>query len=243
MNDIEKMLRGAVDLSPVEVEELKVLKERIFSATKDKKEARAEFEQKVKYLTAGLPSIYWDMTWKDFVGDPTARKIVQKYVDIIETAFDCGQGFIFSGPHGTGKTALSCLIGKAAIEKGYTVKYIPIGKILDMIMQSFNDKSYKESLYTVIERVEFLIFDDLGKEYLGVRKQLNPMVQLTLDAMLRERINRQLVTIASTNLTFDAMQSQYGDSVLSILHGCCKFQEVKGSDFRLIKGKQFWEKF
>jgi len=243
--EIEKTLRGHVDLTPMEVGELKRLKKRIMDGEGTPQEKREKLERSAKYLGASLPFSYWNMTWDDFTGKghQGVKRFVQKYCERIEEALEHGQGLIFSGSHGTGKTAFSIMIAKDAIAKGYTVKYIPVAKVIDLLMESFDDKSFRADLFTVIERVEFLILDDLGKEYLGVKKQLNPMVQLNLDSMLRERMNRNLVTIASTNFEKTIIKNQYGDSVLSILQGACKFVEVTGPDFREVKMKQFWDSF
>jgi len=240
-SQIEKELRGQIELSSVELEELKIIKREVFRKKGKPEDLQAEFEQKAKFLGAGIPKTYWNLTWDDFVGDKEAKKLIQKYCGSLEAAFEHGQGVIFSGDHGTGKTALSTLIGKEAIAKGYTVRYFPVAKVLGKILESFNDADLKRNLDTVMERVEFLILDDLGKEYLGVRQQLNPMVQLTFDAMLRERYNRVLVTIISTNFDKSSIQNQYGDSMLSVLYGSTKYVEVKGHDFRLVRGKEFWE--
>ena len=242
MPDIEKTLRGEVDLTALEAEELKLLKRKILEKKGDEGKLREEFATVAKLFQAGIPRAYWDIEWKDFVGDQSARNKVKKYCEMFSEALEHGQGIIFSGKHGTGKTALSVLIAKHAIQKGHTVKYIPVAKIIDMIMQSFDDKQFKENLQIVMERTELLILDDLGKEYVGVKKQLNPMVQLTLDSALRERLNRGLVTIASTNLQPDAIQRTYGDSVFSILLGVCKFVEVTGEDYRRMRGQKFWGK-
>jgi len=242
MPEIEQTLRGEVDMTALEAEELKVIKAKILSKKGNAEKNREEFLEKAKLFQYGIPRAYWDIDWKDFVGDPVAKKKVKKYCSFLKEALECGQGIIFSGSHGTGKTALSVLIAKEAIQQGYTVKYIPVAKIIDMLMQSFDSKSFKENLYIVLERVEVLILDDLGKEYVGVNKQLNPMVQMNFDSILRERLNRNLVTIASTNLRQDEVLHQYGQSVFSVLLGVSKFCEVKGEDFRLIRGKDFWGK-
>lgn len=240
---VSARLRGIVEMSELDVEALNILRKKIFSRKDVNIEAaNREFEWQAQLLQAGLPPVYWDVEWAKFSGDQKAKGLVKKYCDVLPDALEAGQGIIFLGKHGTGKTSLSCLIAKEALRKGYTVKYFPMMKLLDNILKSFDDKEFKEDLATTVERIEFLIFDDLGKEYLGAKKQLNPMVQLTLDAFLRERMNRKLVTIASTNYDKEAIKDQYGDSVLSVLYGACKFVEVKGEDYRLIRGQEFWDK-
>ena len=239
---MSNLIRGIVDPTPFEIEELNLLKESIFKKEGCKNETlRVEFELKAKYLLAGIPVAYWDIDWKDFKGDAKAKNFTMLYCENIHEAFKQGQGMIFSGEHGTGKTTLSCLIGKHALKNGYTVKYISVSKILDLINESFVSKQSKDRLDTMIERVEFLILDDLGKEYKGVREQLAPMMSLKLDSLLRERINRIRVTIGTTNYNVKAIKDKYGDSVMSAIYGSCKIVEVAGCDYRTVKGEKFWE--
>lgn len=226
----------------LEVDDICRLKERIRSEKDwtDKKK-REEFERLTKYLLAGIPQEYWYLDWEDFKGDDKPYDITKLYCEHLPEALKAGQGIIFSGEHGTGKTTLTCLIGKHAIDSGYTVKYIPVAKIIDMLMEGFGDRAYKQNLDTILERVEFLLLDDIGKEFQGAKGQLNTMVKLTLDTKLRERVNRNLVTIASTNHNAKTIQEQYGESVLSVIYGSCRFVKVEGGDFRLCRGEKFWQ--
>jgi len=238
--EYEERLRGKLPLSAMEIEELNMLKDKIYSKTGKKEELKKEFKRKADYLNAGIPPLYWDIDWEDFRGDKVSFDFVRKYIENIEKALEAGQGIIFSGSHGTGKTTLACLILKEAIKRGYTARYISAAKIIDMIMENFNHKG-RNRLDILIERVEFMVLDDLGKEYKGVRGQLNPMVSLKLDSLLRERVNRSLVTISTTNYTLKAIQREYGDSVLSVLGGTSKGIDVKGLDYRIRKRKDFWK--
>jgi DNA replication protein DnaC len=235
--EITDLVRGKVEPTPFEIEELNLLKTRLLKTEKD----RPEFELKAKYLLAGIPQSYWDIDGQNFRGDPKAKNLVRLYCDHLKEALEQGQGIIFSGQHGTGKTSLACMIGKEALQQGFTVKYISIAKILDMIIEGFDSKQAKERLDTMIERIEFLILDDLGKEYKGIREQLTPMMNLKLDSLLRERLNRIRVTIGTTNYDVKAIKDRYGDSVMSAIYGSCKIVEVGGYDYRMVKGEKFWE--
>lgn len=239
--EVNQSVRGVIEMDEATLSELNLLKKEIFAKGASKEESMKEFERYAQLLTSGMPKIYWDITWEDFIGDAKAKKLVQQYCEKLKEAFEYGQGIIFCGKHGTGKTALSTFVMKSALEQGFTVKFVSVAKIIDMIMKSFDDRVYRDNMLTMIERIELLVLDDLGKEYLGAKKQLNPLVQLTFDAMLRERVNHRLITIASTNFAPQVVKDQYGDSVFSILYSVGKFVNVTGEDFRIIKSKKFWE--
>ena len=231
--ELTKTVRGEIELTEIEVEELNILKAKC--------ENIPEFAIKSKYISANIPKAYWDIDWKAFRGDSEAKKLVQAYCKRLTDALELGQGLILTGLHGTGKTTLACLIGKEALTLGFTVRYTSVAKVLSMIMDSFDSKIIKQRLETIFERIEILILDDLGKEYKGVRAQLTPMMSLKLDSILRERINRNLITIVTTNFTLQAIKENYGDSILSIFYGSCHPLEVKGQDYRRVKSKKFWD--
>ena len=145
-NISRETLRGVVEMSPIEIAELKVLKERLGRQEKAPDEIRQEFLWKSKLLQAGIPPPYWDLTFEHFKGDDKAKAITLRYIDMLDEAFRDGMGLLFNGKHGTGKTMLSCLIAKEALKKGFTIRYLDITKILDMIMTGFGDKEVKQRL-------------------------------------------------------------------------------------------------
>jgi DNA replication protein DnaC len=239
--EIDKAVRGIVEPTSIELGDLLLLKEKLKEKKGDPAVIRQEFEVKAKFLLAGIPPSYWGIGFDDFKGDKDAKRLVKLYCEHLAEAIEQGQGIIFSGAHGTGKTTLACLIGKTALMDGFTVRYISIAKILDLINESFASPAAKHRLDTMIERVEILILDDLGKEYRGVREQLTPMMTMKLDSLLRERLNRIKVTIGTTNYDLKAIKDHYGESVLSAIYGACKVVEVKGGDYRTIKNEKFWK--
>lgn len=239
MSEEHSQLRGVVEMTSVEVAELKALKQTVYAKDGDEAELKKEFEWKAKLLQAGIPAIYWGLGFEHYEGDTKAKAVTKKYVGMIDEAFKEGMGLLFFGKHGTGKTMLSCIIGAEAIKKDYTVKYIGITKVIDGIMAGFSNEQLKERLNTVITRTEFLILDDLGKEYRGIGDKLNPMVRLELDRILRDRVNRGVATIGSTNYGKKEISNAYGDSVFSIFRGNIHFVEVEGPDYREIKGGKF----
>jgi len=242
-NEMRERARGIVKFTELEVEELNIIKEEVFTGKGTDDDKRAKLQRAYKYFGASLPKSYWPIKWDDFIGDADAKKFVMAYCKNLDEALKCGQGLLFYGSHGVGKTTLACLVGKDALTQGFTVKYLPFSKLLDWVMSSFDDTSVKVAMNIVLERVEVLILDDIGKEYDGVRKQLNPMVRLRLDSVLRERLNRNRVTIISTNYNLQELNKQYGESVISILYGACKMLAVKGEDYRKGGiGREFWDK-
>lgn len=241
MSTTERILRGDIDVDDMVAEEVLQLKRNLFDSADDQENAQKKFLEQSEYVVARIPQIYWNIPL-DVFPDKKVQNIVEKYCLFLNQAYSHGQGIIFSGAHGTGKTLLSCYIAQRALEKGYTVRYMPFSKLIDLLFQGMRNPELLKKIYLMIERIEFLVLDDLGKEYTGVNDQLNQKVSLSVDVLLRERVNRGLVTILSTNYTQRDLKQRYGDSVFSIMSQVGRLVPVKGYDYRLIQGEQFWTK-
>ena len=135
--EINEMVKGIVPPTEIELAELALLKSKILKKYENNLsiEFKEEFSEKASFLLAGLPEGYWIFDWDNCKADKKIMILLKKYCDNLNKAFDVGQGIILVGEHGTGKTALSCLVGKTALKMGYTVRYISIAKIIDLISQ------------------------------------------------------------------------------------------------------------
>jgi len=232
-------LRGIVEMAPIEIAELKALKQKIYAQPKPDAENKKEFMWKAKLLQADIPQIYWDKVFHNFCNDDRAKAITERYVSMIDEAYDEGMGVLFAGKHGTGKTMLSCIVLKSALKNGYTVRYLDTPKIIDNIMAGFGDRQIKDRLSTIVAGTEFLVIDDFGKEYKGVGDKLAPMIQLEFDRILRLRIGKGKVTIGTTNHNSNSIRKAYGDSVCSIFLGHMQLIPVVGEDYRVHRGEKF----
>ncbi|WP_249928329.1 ATP-binding protein [Niallia circulans] len=79
--------------------------------------------------------------------------------------FDKKQNLLFTGNYGTGKSHLSVSITKKLIEQGYECLFLSLPKLLTKIKQTYNKEGITEAeLLQVIQRVDLLVFDDIGAE-------------------------------------------------------------------------------
>lgn len=106
-----------------------------------------------------------------------------------------GLGLLLHGPNGSGKSHLAAMVGGAAINLGYTVRFTTFGDILKLVYDSIGsqDNSLTASLrkYTACE---LLILDDLGSE------SITEFAAGQLFALVNERMNNRRPTVITTNI-------------------------------------------
>lgn len=136
--------------------------------------------------------------------------------------------FISGGP-GTGKTVLSCSIGKKAIRNSKRVKFISYPAFIMKIQSSFRDTM--ENPFSQAEYVGtyegILIIDDLGAE------KLTEYVRQITYYILNEREQRQLATIITSNFSLAELDDQLDSRISSRIAGMCRVIKLTGEDRRL----------
>jgi len=144
-----------------------------------------------------------------------------------------GLSWLFVGPTGLGKTHLSTSVAVELIKKGYDVVY----ESAQQIMTDYETVRFSSALsadrempdLTRYTEAELLIMDDLGTEM---------TTQYTLSCLyniINTRINRNLSTIISTNLTQKELRERYTDRITSRLLGEYKPLIFTGKDIRAQK--------
>lgn len=210
-------------------------------------------------LNCGILEEYWDSDFKDFYGhkekavilkekiklwnlaNPTnpisidfdeGEKILSNimlYVDNIESARKNGISLFLWGPNGTGKTLLATSVLKAAIRKGFSAQMTSLGGIIEIYAEGWSNPQKKEVFNERIKDVDFLLIDDVAKEY---RAKNNDLVEVAFDNLIRYRSFRRKPFILTTNTDITRLQGTYGKSLTSLLYGKSLSVNVSGSDFR-----------
>ncbi len=141
-----------------------------------------------------------------------------------------GENFLLIGGTGLGKTHLSSALAGKVIESGFDVIY---GTIQDIMLlferQRFGDGNVGDGSCDDIFSSDLLIIDDLGVE-------LNSQFTVsTLYNIINTRINRELSTVISTNLTAAELRSKYSDRITSRIFGEFTTLVFRGTDVRAKK--------
>ncbi len=134
----------------------------------------------------------------------------------------------FFGNTGLGKTFISSMIAKALIEKGFNVAFDSINNFL---IRAENDHFRRSNGNTVeaIINADLVILDDLGSEF------STPFNNSTLYNIINTRINMEVPTIVSTNLSLSELNDKYDDRIISRFTGMYNTYRFFGTDIRQIK--------
>jgi DNA replication protein DnaC len=123
-----------------------------------------------------------------------------KFKDSIQFVTD----MLLDGTKSSGKTILLSIIGQAAINKGYSVKFVEWAEYLDRFM-TFELRDANEPFFQDCLDVDFLIFDSIC-DY-GINN--NKFFTVQLDRLISSRLNNGKVTIASID-TADNLNPVFG---------------------------------
>ena len=134
----------------------------------------------------------------------------------------------FLGKTGLGKTFLSSMIAKALIEKGFNVVFDSINNFLIMAENDHFGRSNGNTVETIIN-ADLVILDDLGSEF------STPFNNSTLYNIINTRINMEVPTIVSTNLSLSELNEKYDDRIISRLTGMYTPFRFFGTDIRQVK--------
>ena len=134
----------------------------------------------------------------------------------------------FLGKTGLGKTFISSMIAKALIEKGFNVVFDSINNFLIMAENDHFGRSNGNTVETIIN-ADLVILDDLGSEF------STPFNNSTLYNIINTRINMEVPTIVSTNLSLSELNEKYDDRIISRLTGMYTPFRFFGTDIRQVK--------
>lgn len=168
-----------------------------------------------------------ERTFENFkpVDFPAAFKTAVDYATGFEK--NTGQGLIFTGTPGTGKTHLAAAITNYIIaEFGIPVKFGSFISILDDVKKSF--KTDDEVIEKLLE-VPLLVIDDLGKE------RQTEWSNSILYQVVNGRYENYLPVVITTNESMAALEANIGKATLSRLVEMCSGVRMDGKDFRKEK--------
>ena len=203
-------------------------------------ECMKKFEKYVIYMFSGIEKEYWDLTLSDFNGDQIAKEAVAAYIKNIDNAVKNGLGLGLSGSHGTGKSMSAILILKAAVEAGYSIRFITLAELMKLIKSQFNENEEEAKTFyeDKVRNIELLVIDDIGEEY--TPKDYGAFCVAEMSLLFRHRRRSCLPTIVTTNLTKADLELKYGSSMSSLMKSNFKFVTIAGEDYREKQGEK-WE--
>lgn len=138
---------------------------------------------------------------------------------------------LLRGPTGVGKTHLSLAIAGTVMERGYSVVYGPVQKLLHRIEKEHFGRA-EGNCEDVLNDCDLLILDDVGTEF------SSPFYTSALYNILNGRMLEGKPTIISTNLNQKELTDRYGEAIASRITGTFQPLVCAGADIRLQKLKR-----
>ena len=164
---------------------------------------------------------------------------IADYVRNITNAKKKGISLMLAGSNGTGKTLLATSILKAVIQKGMSAQMTSLGGIIQCYTDGWGDPKKRQIFDDRIKNSDFLLIDDVGKEYQAKNSDLT---EIMFDNLIRYRVFRRKPFILTTNTAPDDLRNRYGNSLMSLIEGKTIKLKVLGSDYRkAIQSKSLWE--
>lgn len=143
---------------------------------------------------------------EDHVHLKGAKKAFKASKDFVE---ECkhnphGLGIMFTGPVGSGKTFLAAAIANKLIESKLQVLFLIVPDLLDELRATYKSDINELDLLDAARTIPFLILDDLGAH------NYTDWTRNRLYSIINYRMNEQLPTVITSNLSLDEMEEYLG---------------------------------
>lgn len=146
-------------------------------------------------------------------------------------------GLLLSGPTGTGKTTLASVIAYTRVEAGQAIVWQDFNALVRKLRRTYQrhyDGPDVGEIVEVVSKSDFLLLDDLGS-LTRASRDTELWAEDAIEAVreiANHRLNKQLPTVVTTNLSKEQLYTQFGDRVVSRLRGLCHAATMIGDDFR-----------
>jgi DNA replication protein DnaC len=191
------------------------------------------------YANMNLPEKFFDASFRDMDeyvyinGEKTknkAKAFVCRYLERLSDMRAAGMGLGFNGPNGGGKTYAACVILKAFRMHGQSCTYAHVetfrqslfsDEVLDLAGRPLKSRCFE---------ADVLLIDDLGKE---VKSKGSGYELYAIEHLVRERYNRNKVTLYTTNMSNKVLREHYKKSTMSVIEGNTTAFTMLGDNKRL----------
>ena len=158
---------------------------------------------------------------------PKAYDIALGYVEKFEK--NDGEGLLFTGDVGTGKTHLAAAISAEIIRKySATVEFVSFTEALATMRAAFSESNNNDQILEErMRKADLLVIDDLGKE------NLSAFTKNVLYRVVNGRYKDKLPLIITSNHEIESLSERLDYGTFSRIADVCKVVEMRGIDYRM----------
>lgn len=191
-------------------------------------------------ILANIPLNYYTYDFNNVIdqwsADPANDEAVETfglYINKIKRARRDGIGLYLSGSHGLAKTTAAVAVLKRALELKYTAYFITMNDLVEFVTSGWKDYSMKNKYQYIINNVDFLVVDDIGRNY-----AIQPgMSTQFLDKLFVSRCNQKKATILTSNHHVESESEVFGESLVTLFKSSLIELNVFGQDIRYENSK------
>jgi DNA replication protein DnaC len=177
-------------------------------------------------LLMRIPQRHWDAAFSG-IKHENVRNNVERFLRRLDDHLDNGDGLLFYGSNGTGKTSAAVVIAKEARRRGAPVLFATAE---DLRVASIEGTLFHEDM-TMMDRareVDVLVIDDLGKDHSGATRYSETL----FENLIRFRSSNRRTTILTTNLNQHALQDRFKASMMDVIKEAMSPVAAEGESLR-----------
>jgi DNA replication protein DnaC len=171
---------------------------------------------------ACIPKRFWD-------AQAEKNSEVGRFIADIVSNLKRGNGIVLVGAHGIGKTWNAAAIARAALRHSVKVLFVTAQDLVDSFKPDAKRFDDDTTMLEALRSRRLLVIDDLGEEY---RTANSGYAETTITNLIRYRVQHNLSTVLTTNLTAEDVETIYGPRLRSLLNEVGFAVEPPGGDRR-----------
>ena len=198
-------------------------------------ELEAEKKEKLKKLfhEANLGRRFMNCTFQNFQKRSGSEKALNSAVNFAKYFSDkqgTGEGLLFYGNPGNGKTHLVAAIVREVVKQGYSAIFQPAAELQYRLNATYHDSGENEAeIMSGLVEADLTVIDDLGKGKWS--EKVEERFYVILDGRYREL----RPTIITTNLKLSDLEGYVGNAVFDRLKEMCVFVLNSAKSYRALK--------
>jgi DNA replication protein DnaC len=198
-------------------------------------EIEADKKEKLRKLfhQAKLGKRFMNCSFQNFQkrsGSEKALNAAVNFAKNFKQKQETGEGILFYGNPGNGKTHLVAAIVREVVRQGYSAIFQPAAELQYRLNATYNDSGENEAeIMNGLVESDLTVIDDLGKGKWS--EKVEERFYVILDGRYREL----RPTVITTNLKLSDLEKYVGNAVMDRLKEMCVFVLNSAKSYRALK--------